>query len=109
MDASGDSRYNDAQAFICRRVHSLEFGMIQIIADAGVQSTLAGVVETVEVRGAQGELLGYFSPACPETARLYAEAAARLNPQELSRRRLAHEPALTTADVLDHLQALCDR
>jgi hypothetical protein len=87
----------------------LEFDMIQIIADAGVQSTLAGVVETVEVRGAQGELLGYFSPACPETARLYAEATARLNPQELSRRRVAHEPALTTADVLDHLQSLCDR
>jgi hypothetical protein len=83
--------------------------MIQIIADAGVQSTLAGVVETVEVRGAQGELLGFFSPACPETARLYAEAAARLKAQELSRRRLTREAALTTADVLDHLQSLCDR
>ena len=109
MDTAGDCLQNDAQTFTNRRVHSLEFNMIQIIADAGVQSTLAGVVETVEVRGAQGELLGYFSPACPETARLYAESAARLNPQELSRRRVAHEPALTTADVLDHLQALCDR
>jgi hypothetical protein len=104
MDIVSDTLQNDEQAFIFRRVHSLEFDMIQIIADAGVQSTLAGVVETVEVRGAQGELLGYFSPACPETARLYAEATARLNAQELSRRRLAREAALTTADVLDHLQ-----
>ena len=83
--------------------------MIQVIADAGVQSTLAGVMETVEVRGAQGELLGYFSPASPEAARFYAEAASRLNPQELSRRRLARETAFTTADVLDHLQSLCDQ
>ena len=83
--------------------------MIQIIADAGVQSTLAGVMETVEVRGPQGELLGYFSPASPETARLYAEAAARLNAQELSQRKLAREAALPTVDVLDHLQSLCDQ
>ena len=50
--------------------------MIRIIADAAVQSTLEGITETIELRGTHGELLGFFSPASPQTAKLYAEAAA---------------------------------
>lgn len=80
--------------------------MIRIVADAGVQSTLEGVVETVEVRGAHGELLGYFSPAAPETAKLYAQAAAQLNARELSQRRQTGEEGFTTAQVLARLQSL---
>jgi len=41
--------------------------MIRIMTDAVVQSTLEGFTETIELRGTYGELLGFFSPASPQT------------------------------------------
>ena len=77
--------------------------MIRIIADAAVQSTLEGITETIELRGVDGELLGFFSPASPETAKLYAEAAASLDREAINQRRLVRHASHSTAEVLDHL------
>ena len=79
--------------------------MIRIIADPAVQSTLEGVMETVELRGSHGELLGYFSPASPEAARLYAKAAASLDREQLGQRRTTSHSTHSTGEVLTHLQS----
>lgn len=83
--------------------------MIRIITDTGVESTLLGVTEPAEIRSSHGELLGFFCPASPESARLYAAAAADISPVEVARRKQAPPPATTTADVLDRLRRLADR
>jgi hypothetical protein len=79
--------------------------MIRIIANPAVQSTLEGVMETVELRGSDGELLGYFSPASPEAARLYAKAAALLDREQLGQRRTTSHSTHSTDEVLAHLQS----
>lgn len=83
--------------------------MIRIITDSGVESTLLGVAEPAEIRNSSGELLGFFCPASPESARLYAAAAADISPEEVARRKQARLRSATTADVLDQLQRLADR
>lgn len=80
--------------------------MIRVIADPDVESTLLGVMEPAEIRGSGGELLGYFCPASPETARAYAAASAALNMREIGQRKTSAEQPLTTADVLTHLRSL---
>ena len=79
--------------------------MIRIIADAAVQSTLEGITETIELRGTHGELLGFFSPASPQTANLYAEAAASIDSEDVKRRQDVAHATYSTADVLGRL---CD-
>jgi hypothetical protein len=77
--------------------------MIRIIADESVQSTLEGITETIELRDKHGELLGFFSPASPQTAKLYAEAAASIDPAAVKlRQRVAHVTYSTT-EVLGRL------
>jgi hypothetical protein len=83
--------------------------MIRIITDSGVESTLLGVTEPAEIRRSSGELLGFFCPASPESARLYAAAAATLSPAEVAKRKQAHDAAASTAEVLDRLQRLSER
>jgi len=77
--------------------------MIRIIADAAVQKTLEGITETIELRGDHGELLGFFSPAAPETARLYAEAAASLVRDDIKQRGSVKHTTYSTAEVLESL------
>jgi len=77
--------------------------MIRIITDAAVQKTLEGITETVELRGDHGELLGFFSPAAPETARLYAEAAASFVRDDVKQRGSVSHATYSTAEALDRL------
>jgi hypothetical protein len=77
--------------------------MIRIIADEAVQSTLEGITETIELRGTHGELLGFFSPASPQTARLYAEAAASIDPGDVKQRQRVPHSTFSTKEVLDRL------
>lgn len=77
--------------------------MIRIIADAAVQSTLEGITETNELRGTNGELLGFFSPTSPETATFYAEAAASLDRKEIKRRHESTHAVHSTAEVLGRM------
>lgn len=83
--------------------------MIRIITDAAVQKTLEGIMETVELRGDHGELLGFFSPAAPEAARLYAEAAASFIPDDIKQRGRATHATHSTAEVLGRLHDVSDR
>lgn len=80
--------------------------MIRVIADPDVESTLLGVMEPAEIRGCNGELLGYFCPASPETARAYVAASAALNTREIGERKASAEQSLTTAHVLAHVRSL---
>ena len=79
--------------------------MIRVIADPDVESALLGVTETAEIRGANGELLGYFCPASPETAHAYVVAAAAMDPKQISKRKASGEQAATTAEMLALLQS----
>lgn len=82
--------------------------MIRIITDPSVETTLIGVTETAEIRTANGDLLGYFCPASPESARVYAAAVAMIPPDEVARRKQAGKAASPTADVLERLRKLAD-
>jgi hypothetical protein len=77
--------------------------MIRIITDAAVQSTLEGFTETIELRGTHGELLGFFSPASPQMAKLYAEAAASIHPDDVKKRQRVAHATYSTAEVLGRL------
>jgi hypothetical protein len=67
------------------------------------------VTETVEVRDAQGNLIGYFAPASPERADLNGVhigpfTAADL--PEIERRIAQSSPGRTTRQVFERLQRL---
>ena len=79
--------------------------MIRIIADAAVQATLEGITETIELRGTDGELLGFFSPASPEAAKRYAKAAASLDSDDVKRRQRVAHATYSTEEVLSRLRA----
>lgn len=79
--------------------------MIRVIADPDVESALLGVMETAEIRGANGALLGYFCPASPETAHAYAVAAAAMDLKQIAQRKASSEHAAATAEVLARLQS----
>ena len=79
--------------------------MIRIIADAAVQATLEGITETIELRGTDGELLGFFSPASPEAAKRYAKAAASLDSDDFKRRQRVAHATYSTEEVLSRLRA----
>ena len=83
--------------------------MIRIVTDPGVESTLLGVTEPAEIRSVSGELLGFFCPASPESARLYAVAAAALSPAEVAERKEGRVATASTAEVLDRLQRSTER
>jgi hypothetical protein len=77
--------------------------MIRIIADEAVQWALEGITETIELRGKHGELLGFFSPASPQTAKLYAEAAASIDLAAVKQRQCVAHATYSTTEVLDRL------
>ncbi len=77
--------------------------MMRIIADQAVQSTLEGITETIEIRGTHGELLGFFSPASPQTAKRYAEAAASIDPSAVKQRQRVAHATYSTTEVLARL------
>jgi hypothetical protein len=78
--------------------------MIRVIADAALQSTFEGITETIELRGEHGELLGFFSPASPETAKFYADAAMSITRDDIARRQQMAHATYSTAEVLSHLR-----
>lgn len=78
--------------------------MIRIVANAALQSTFEGITETIEVRGEHGQLLGFFSPASPETAKFYAEAAMAISRDDIAQRRQVAHATFSTAEVLGHLR-----
>jgi hypothetical protein len=60
----------------------------------------------VEVRAPDDSVMGFFAPATMQHARLYARAAARIDPEEIKRRKESGGRTYTTQEVLDHLRSL---
>jgi hypothetical protein len=83
--------------------------MNAIVADPHMIATLGGIVEPVDIRDSSGKLLGRFTPACADDARLYEQARKLFDPAELRRRNETNAPGITTAELLAKLEALDSR
>ncbi len=69
--------------------------MIRVVFDPNVLATLSAIDETVEIRSADGRVIGYFSPVDPATAQLYAEAAIHFDPAVIASRTTGYKPVAT--------------
>ena len=74
--------------------------------DVSLQQSLSSLPGLTEVRGSQGTVLGYFSPASHKTPEAYAQAAAHFNSEEMRRRKLSNEKGRTTSEVLSRIASL---
>jgi hypothetical protein len=82
--------------------------MVILTVGEAVQACLGGLTQPVELRGADGNVLGYFTPLTTSTARRYAAARAHFDP-EVSRRRGADDaPRYTTAEVIKRMESQDD-
>ncbi|MBI3466869.1 MAG: hypothetical protein HY000_27970 [Planctomycetes bacterium] len=77
-----------------------------VIVNAEVSAKLRTVEKLVEIRDADGNVMGYFAPAAWPAARQYAQAAAHFDPEEIRRRKESSEECFTTQEVLEHLKEL---
>lgn len=77
-----------------------------ITADAAMHATLGRLDQSVEIRDANGNVIGYFTPASQPNARLYSEAAAHFDPEEMKRREESFEGGCTTPELLERLKKL---
>ncbi len=81
--------------------------MTTLIANDVVQAFLGQVREKAEIRGTNGELLGYYEPRQETEEELYERAKKLFDPAEFER-RLAEEKdrGLTFEQVKEHLRSL---
>ena len=80
--------------------------MNAITVGLALHQTLESLEGLTEIRDADGNLLGYFSPAARDTAAVYSQAAAQFDPEEMKRRKESSEKGQTTAEVLAQLKSL---
>ena len=85
--------------------HNTAQSMNTLTADIGLQSALGKLIEPTEIRDQEGNVVGYFTPACLDKARLYAEARSHFDPKEMRHRKESGEKGGTTAEVLERLQS----
>ena len=78
--------------------------MNKIVADAALNQSLIKLDGLTEFRDDDGRVLGYFAPACHESAAMYVEAAAHFDPDEMQQRKESHAKGCTTSEVLDRLK-----
>jgi hypothetical protein len=79
--------------------------MKSITIPATVVAELQSQRELVEVRGPDGEIIGYFAPVAQEHAAKYADTAAKAH-------SVGNKPAgapITTAELLNRLGAMGQR
>lgn len=60
----------------------------------------------IEIRDADGKLLGYFEPVTQPEDQLYEQDIAQFDLEELQRRAASKERGYTTEEVLHHLRSL---
>jgi hypothetical protein len=78
--------------------------MTTLTADSTMQAALSGLKDKTEVRDADGNVIGYFTPGELEIERIYQWAATHFDPEEI-RRRLREEPiGSPLADVMRRIQ-----
>ena len=80
--------------------------MIKLTANDAVRKALSKLDQPAEIQDAGGNIIGYFTPINHEEARLYREAAARFEPEQMQQRKDSGAKGFTTAEVLEHLKSL---
>lgn len=82
--------------------------MSRLTVDQPLAPLLRELTEVTELQDQQGNLIGYFTPANRENARLYAKAYALFDPEELRRRKElnAGQAGSSLAEIMKRLQAL---
>jgi hypothetical protein len=83
--------------------------MTTLIANEVVQAFLAQARERSEVRGANGELLGYYEPRQETEAELYERVKKLFDLDELKRRKATEQEGYTIDQVMEHLRSLESR
>jgi hypothetical protein len=79
--------------------------MSVITVSPAVEALLSKLDEPTEIRDANGNLIGNFTPARFQ-AKVCHEAAAQFDPQEMKQRKESHQRGYTTGEVLAHLRTL---
>jgi hypothetical protein len=80
--------------------------MTRLTADDAMLALLRQAKELAEVCDASGRVVGFFAPVALEHAATYAEAAARIDPAEIQRRKTEPGRNYTTREVFEHLLSL---
>lgn len=82
--------------------------MSHLTVDDAFCEHLRGVLETVELRDASGNLLGHFTPSISaQESALHEEVKRLFDPAEIKRRKeTEHGRGYTTEQVLDYLRSL---
>jgi hypothetical protein len=80
--------------------------MRSLTVDGAVLAVLSQADGLTEIRDAAGRVVGFLAPVSVERAHLYAEAAARIDPTAIRRRKEAGGQTYTTREVLARLQSL---
>jgi len=80
--------------------------MNRIVTDAALNQSLVKLDGLTELRDDDGRVLGYFAPACHDSAAMYVEAAAHFDPDEMKRRKESNTKGSTTSEVLDRIKSL---
>ena len=80
--------------------------MIHITADAELQAKLSGLEGPAEIRDESGKVIGYFTPADRDEQNLYQRAVAKLDHDEMNRRKKTGQKGFTTEEVVEHLESL---
>lgn len=83
--------------------------MTTLIANDAVQAFLGQAKARTEIRGPDGQLLGYFEPR-PETEdELYERAKKLFDLEELKRIKETDQEGFTFDQVMEHLRSLGSR
>jgi len=80
--------------------------MLTITADAAMLAKLRAANGLAEIRDDEGTVVGFYAPASVEKAPQRAEAAARVDWEELRRRANSPERGRTLKEVFQHLQSI---
>lgn len=78
-----------------------------LVANEAVRTAFYGIKEQIEIRDADGELLGYFTPyVSKEETELYEHAKTLFDPEEIKRREAANLPGRPLEEIMKRLQSL---
>ncbi len=80
--------------------------MITLTADDGMLAILSQANDLVEIRDANGKVIGFFAPIAFKDAQDYAKAAALFDRAEIERRKASKEKGHTTREVFEQLKSL---
>lgn len=79
--------------------------MVSVIFDERTSAQLDDLRQQVEVRNAEGRLLGFFTPATEADAEMYRFARNAIDPQVVAKRKNAPGDRLTSEQVRQHLES----